>query len=72
MKRTKKKTAAHAATTPRPAKIVAAVKAVEMNVEKSVSSPLQLSLPLSLVKSNTTVLIISHLHYYLPVHTDTP
>ena len=70
--RTKKKTAAHAATTPRPAKIVAAVKAVEINVEKSVSSPLQLSLPLSLVKSNTTVLIISHLHYYLPVHTDTP
>ena len=50
MKSTEKKMAAQAATTPSPAKIVAAVKAVEMKVEKSVICPLHLSLPTLLVR----------------------
>ena len=43
-----KRKAVHPATTDRPTKTVAAVKAVDKMVEKSVSWPLHFSLPLSL------------------------
>jgi hypothetical protein len=47
-KSTIKRTAVHPATTARPTKTVAAVKAEDRMVEKSVSWPLHFPLPLSL------------------------